>query len=518
MASTKKQLLVVGAGASGLPSIRHALLYPNVEVTCFEKSNDIGGLWNYKPNQTELSTVMKSTVINSSKEMTAFSDFPPEDTMANFMHNREMCRYLKNYAKNFGLLKYIKLKHSVLSIDRNDDYEETGKWKVRYSDAEGKEHEKVFDGVMLCSGHHAIPYIPAPWPGQEKFKGRIVHSHDYKDQRGYEDKNVVVVGIGNSGGDCAVELSRVAKQVYLVTRRGSWVFNRLFDRGEPLDMAFNSKFQMFLTQTIPIPLVNWNMERLLNLRFDHEKYGLKPKHPPLCAHITVNDELPNRIACGTVRVKPGIKSFTETSIEFEDGSIVEDVDEVLLATGFSYHFNLVEGGNLVKVDENKTEAYKYMFPMATADHNTLAVIGLVQPIGSIMPISEMQARVYLETFAAGRELPSRQEMMRDVILKREIMKHRYVESRRHTIQVDYGHYMHELGEMIGCNPDMKSLWMWKPFLAWKVYFGPLVPYIWRLNGPNSWEGAEQAIWDVDYRAERPTNNKIARKTESKKDM
>uniref|UniRef100_A0A1I7TM90 Flavin-containing monooxygenase n=1 Tax=Caenorhabditis tropicalis TaxID=1561998 RepID=A0A1I7TM90_9PELO len=519
MASEKKQLLVIGAGASGLPSIRHALLYPNLEVTCFEKSNDIGGLWNYKPHKTELSTVMKSTVINSSKEMTAFSDFPPEDTMANFMHNREMCRYLKNYAKNFNLLKYIKLNHSVISIDRNVDYEESGKWKVRYSDGEGNENEKIFDGVMLCSGHHAIPHIPK-FPGQEKFKGRITHSHDYKDQKGYEDKTVVVVGLGNSGGDCAVELSRVAKQVYLVTRRGSWIFNRLFDRGEPVDMVFNSKFQMFLSQTIPPPLVNWNFERILNLRFDHERYGLKPKHPALGAHITINDELPNRIACGTVRVKPGIKSFAENSIEFEDGSVVEDIDEVLLATGFSFHFNLIEKGNLVKVNENRMDAYKYMFPMVTADHNTLAVIGLIQPIGSIMPISEMQARVYLETFAAGKQLPSKEEMLLDVMEKKEQMSKRYVESRRHTIQVDYANYMHELGEMIGCNPDMKSLWMQKPFLAWKVYFGPCVPYIFRLNGPNSWEGAENAIWDVDYRAHRPTNNKIAREKneESKKQM
>lgn len=128
------------------------------------------------------------------------------------------------------------------------------------------------------------------------------------------------------------------------------------------------------------------------------------------AHITVNDELPNRIASGTVRVKPGIKSFTETSIHFEDGTFVENVDEVILATGFSFHFNLIENGNLVKVDENKTDAFKYMFPMATADKNTLAVIGLVQVIGSIMPISEMQARVYLESFAAGRELPSKEEV------------------------------------------------------------------------------------------------------------
>ncbi|PIC42624.1 hypothetical protein B9Z55_009640 [Caenorhabditis nigoni] len=274
---------------------------------------------------------------------------------------------------------------------------------------------------------------------------------------------------------------------------------------------------MFLSTTIPIQLVNWNMERLLNLRFDHERYGLKPKHHPLNAHITINDELPNRIACGTVRVKPGIKSFGEgNSIEFEDGSVVERVDEVLLATGFSFHFNLIEGGKLVTVNENKTDAYKYMFPLATSDHNSLAVIGLIQPIGSIMPISEMQARVYLETFAGGRALPNRDEMKADVVLKREIMRARYVDSRRHTIQVDYANYMHELGDMIGCNPDMKTLWCQKPFLAWKVYFGPCVPYIFRLNGPNSWDGAENAIWDVDYRAIRPTNTKIARSGESKK--
>ncbi|NP_001380215.1 Flavin-containing monooxygenase [Caenorhabditis elegans] len=454
---------------------------------------------------------MKSTVINTSKEMTSFSDFPPEDTMANFMHNTEMCRYLNNYAKHHELLKYIKFNNSVISIDRNDDYDVTGKWKVRYSDETGAEKTRIFDGVMLCSGHHAIPHIPKPWPGQEKFKGRITHSHDYKDHKGYEDKTVVVVGIGNSGGDLAVELSRISKQVYLVTRRGSWIFNRLFDRGEPLDMCLNSKFQMWLSETIPFPLVNWNFERLLNMRFDHAKYGLKPNHPAMGAHITVNDELPNRIASGTVRVKPGIKSFTETSIHFEDGTFVENVDEVILATGFSFHFNLIENGNLVKVDENKTDAFKYMFPMATADKNTLAVIGLVQVIGSIMPISEMQARVYLESFAAGRELPSKEEMFHNVIAKRQQMANRYVESRRHTIQVDFLPYLHELGALIGCNPDMKALWMKNPLLAWRVYFGPCVPYVFRLNGPNTWQGAEQAIWDVDYRSECATNSKAVRK-------
>jgi dimethylaniline monooxygenase (N-oxide forming) len=73
--------------------------------------------------------------------------------------------------------------------------------------------------VLVCTGHHAKPNLPT-FPGQDKFKGRIIHSHSYKDHIGYEDKNVIVVGIGNSGVDLACELSRIAKSVYISTRRG----------------------------------------------------------------------------------------------------------------------------------------------------------------------------------------------------------------------------------------------------------------------------------------------------------
>lgn len=73
--------------------------------------------------------------------------------------------------------------------------------------------------VAVCTGHHARPNFPK-FAGQDRFKGRTIHSHSYKDHIGYEDKTVVVVGIGNSGVDVACELARIAKQVYISTRRG----------------------------------------------------------------------------------------------------------------------------------------------------------------------------------------------------------------------------------------------------------------------------------------------------------
>lgn len=50
--------------------------------------------------------------------------------------------------------------------------------------------------------------------GIDTFEGKYFHSRDYKTPEEWRDKKVVVIGIGNSGGDIAVELSRVTKQVY----------------------------------------------------------------------------------------------------------------------------------------------------------------------------------------------------------------------------------------------------------------------------------------------------------------
>lgn len=50
-------------------------------------------------------------------------------------------------------------------------------------------------------------------PGHETFTGSCIHSRDYKDGTTFTGKRVMVVGIGNSGGDIASEISRHAAKV-----------------------------------------------------------------------------------------------------------------------------------------------------------------------------------------------------------------------------------------------------------------------------------------------------------------
>jgi dimethylaniline monooxygenase (N-oxide forming) len=65
------------------------------------------------------------------------------------------------------------------------------------------------------------------FPGANRFLGRVLHAKEYTDFRGFEDKRIFLVGIGNSSLDIAVELAKVARSVTISTRRGAWIFNRL---------------------------------------------------------------------------------------------------------------------------------------------------------------------------------------------------------------------------------------------------------------------------------------------------
>jgi dimethylaniline monooxygenase (N-oxide forming) len=73
---------------------------------------------------------MKSTVINSSKEMSAYSDYPPPADFANFMHNTKLLEYLRLYAEHNNLHKYIQFHTKVIEVRRADDYAQSAKWIV----------------------------------------------------------------------------------------------------------------------------------------------------------------------------------------------------------------------------------------------------------------------------------------------------------------------------------------------------------------------------------------------------
>ncbi|KAK1329209.1 hypothetical protein QTO34_011389 [Cnephaeus nilssonii] len=125
-----KRIAVIGAGVSGLTSIK-CCLDEGLEPVCFERTDDIGGLWRFQENPEEgRASIYKSVIINTSKEMMCFSDYPIPDHFPNFMHNSQVLEYFRMYAKEFDLLKYIRFKTAVCSVKKRPDFSTSGQWEV----------------------------------------------------------------------------------------------------------------------------------------------------------------------------------------------------------------------------------------------------------------------------------------------------------------------------------------------------------------------------------------------------
>lgn len=192
------RIAVIGAGACGLTAIK-CCKDEGMDPVCFEQEHNIGGLWYFtEKDRPTVSSVYRSTVINTSKEMMCFSDFPIPKDFPPFMHNKFVMKYFHLYAQNFDLMKHIRFGTKVLDIKRAQDYDKTGRWEVKYCSCEEEAPRdtkmEVFDGVFICTGHHWKISWPS-FPGMKEFSGLQMHSHSYKDYKLFEGKKVLVVGM-----------------------------------------------------------------------------------------------------------------------------------------------------------------------------------------------------------------------------------------------------------------------------------------------------------------------------------
>ena len=192
----------------------------------------------------------------------------------------------------------------------------------------------------------------------------------------------MVLGIGNSATDIAVEASRNARETYLAMRRGAWVLPKyLF--GMPTDHLTDSPLARG-----PLRLQKLGMRTMLRIAVGKmTDYGLPaPDHDVLEAHPTVSDDLLSRLGHGDITVKPTISRFDGSTVVFADGSTV-DADVVVYCTGYKVTFPFLDEAVLT-TDDNHVDLYRRVVP---PDRPGLWFIGLVQPLGAVMPLAEAQA-------------------------------------------------------------------------------------------------------------------------------
>ena len=200
---------VIGAGSSGIAAAK-VLHQRGIPFDCFEKGDRVGGNWVFG-NSNGMSSAYRTLHINSSRERMEYSDFPMPKRYPDFPHHTHIAEYFDDYVEHFCFRDHITFNTGVERAEREAD----GTWTVTLDTGESRR----YDALMVANGHHWDPRWPEPpFPGD--FDGEVMHSHYYIDNEPLKNKNVLVLGMGNSAMDIAVESSFVADRTFLAARRG----------------------------------------------------------------------------------------------------------------------------------------------------------------------------------------------------------------------------------------------------------------------------------------------------------
>lgn len=391
---TVKKIGIIGAGPSGLVALNEFLhtgengestitslksdeiKLPTKgafnEIVVFEQSNAIGGVWNYSkktdpdfPNVADYSkpefvrpsliSPKEEELLSSSKEspiirkinskeskddilwnksavyddlftnipsrlMRFSSGFdidyvgtePNQNVFYPFAKHEQVLDYLNKFARKFDLVKYIRFNTSVEKVYKKGD-----KWivvavQIDRENGVEKWYSEEFDALLLAVGRFNIPFVPkienlAQF--QKDHPGVVSHAKSFRNFDEYENKKVLLVGSSISATDLLQYLIPKSKDV--------WLSSNAAKIGPVKDKS----------------------------HFDWMDEVLDDKSIPI-----------HRV--------PRIKKFTKNGVEFEDGTIVEDFDKILFATGYhlAYPFLNIpenEGKNYIKISSGRTDQDNY---------------------------------------------------------------------------------------------------------------------------------------------------------------
>ena len=425
------RVCIIGAGSSGIAACQ-VLQARGIEFDCYEAGSEVGGNWRYL-NDNGMSSAYKSLHINTSREIMEYRAFPMRHDYPTYPNHVQIAHYFDRFVDHFGFRDRIQFTTEVTSVAPVD-----GGWDVTVRRrGQTRTTRRRYHAVLVANGHHWDPRWPEPaFPGADSFTGVQTHSHYYKTFDDYVDKRVLVLGIGNSACDIAVETCKVADRTFLAMRRGAHVVPKyLF--GIPTDHLTTSPLARMRYGRIQRG-VSGLILRLA--RGDVTKYGLpKPDHKLGQAHPTISDDLLVRLGHGDITVKPNIERLEGDTVHFVDGTR-EQIDVIVYCTGYKITFPFLDPALLEAHDNEISLFHRVVDPR----HPGLYFIGLVQPLGAIMPLAEAQSEWVADLLEGRATLPSVAEMRHEIDAYHRALRKRYVRSKRHTIQVDFLEHFDEL--------------------------------------------------------------------------
>ncbi|MFE9624544.1 flavin-containing monooxygenase [Streptomyces sp. NPDC006527] len=326
-----RPVYVIGGGPGGLAAA-YALRSRGIRAVVVERADRVGASWLRHYDRLHLHTTRRLSALPGLAMPRRFGRWVARD---------DVVRYLEKYAEHHELELVTGVE--VSRVERTPDG--TG-WLLHASGG----RELTGSAVVVATGYNHTPHLP-DWPGREAYTGDLVHASAYRNGTPYAGRDVLVVGIGNTGAEIAVDLvEHGAERVRLAVRTVPHIMRRS-------TAGWAGQYSGILVRRLPVGLV----DRLCRVAArasvpDLSAHGLPRPDTGLYTRarqgaVPVLDVgLIDAVRKGRIEVVAAVEGFEDGKVLLADGTRISP-DAVVAATGY---VRALEGlvGHLGVLDEH----------------------------------------------------------------------------------------------------------------------------------------------------------------------
>jgi putative flavoprotein involved in K+ transport len=280
-----------------------------------ERSDRVGASWRRHYDRLHLHTTRRLSALPGLAMPRSFGRWVSRDNVV---------RYLEKYAEHHQL-EIV----TGVEVSRVEPAPDGTGWLLHATGGRAL----TGSAVVVATGHNHTPRVPA-WPGRDTYTGEFLHAGQYRDAAPYEGRDVLVVGVGNTGAEIAVDLVEGgAARVRLAVRTAPHIVRRS-------TMGWAAQFTGILCRRLPVRLVDRLAGPMARVSVpDLSAHGLPRPDTGLYSRVAegaipVQDVgLVKAVRKGAVEVVAAVESFENGQAVLADGSRIEP-DAVIAATGY----------------------------------------------------------------------------------------------------------------------------------------------------------------------------------------